>query len=62
MMNFIMITCGVFVGTLLSMVTVTVLTYTLLMNQKVMNYLMKRYMKVVEKTMFTLEDDQKWGA
>lgn len=62
MMNFIMIMVGVFVGTLLSMVTVTVLTYTLLMNQKVMNYLMKRYMKVVEKTMFTFEDDQKWGA
>ena len=57
MMEFIILTSGVFVGVLLAMVTLTVLTYALLMNQKVVKLLMKYYMKMIEKSVSALEDD-----
>ena len=55
MMNFMMITMGVAVGVTVSMVFSAVLMYLVATNPKIMGWLMKHYMKMLNKSFENFE-------
>ena len=55
MMNFMMITFGVAVGVLVSMVISTILMFAVMSSPKVMGWLMKHYMKMLNKSFENFE-------
>lgn len=59
MMNFMMLTVSFTVAMVLASVLMTVVVFALMCNAKVMTWLMKVYMKALEKSMNNFEEELK---
>lgn len=59
MMDFVVLTASFTVALVLGSIIMTVLMFVLMCNEKVMSWLLKVYMKSMEKSMKNFEDELK---